>query len=144
MAAPFGDTVELMTATRSAAAAADQLIDRLQNTPLTAQQQQAVSTALLQKGTSGTVDYDSARQLAWSWLLLNSTDQNRQSLFPELFLQLHQGRAEADPIPGSENLSVTVIRIDPALSLPPIANYDPISFRKAFEALSQSPPPRTP
>ena len=144
VAAPFGDTVELMTATRSAAAAADQLIDRLQNTPLTAQQQQAVSTALLQKGTSGTVDYDSARQLAWSWLLLNSTDQNRQSLFPELFLQLHQGRAEADPIPGSENLSVTVIRIDPALSLPPIANYDPISFRKAFEALSQSPPPRTP
>ncbi|MFN5623945.1 MAG: hypothetical protein ACK5DM_08365, partial [Planctomyces sp.] len=71
-------------------------------------------------------------------LLLNSaTADEQQKLFPQLFLQLHQGRAESDPIPGS-NETVTVIRIDPALSLPPIAGYDPQSFRAAFETIRKS------
>lgn len=140
VSAPFGNTAELITATRSAAAAAEQLAHRLENSTLTQQQQQEITTRLLNAGTAATVDYDSARQIAWAWLLLNSaTADEQQRLFPQLFLQLHQGRAESDPIPGS-NETVTVIRIDPALSLPPIAGYDPQSFRAAFEIIRKSQP----
>jgi hypothetical protein len=135
---PFGDTRELIKAARVAAASAEQIASRLETSTLTPQQQQAVTAGLLNAGTAATVDYDSARQIAWSWLLLNSaTADEQQKLFPQLFLQLHQGRAESDPIPGS-NETVTVIRIDPALSLPPIAGYDPQSFRAAFEAIRKS------
>lgn len=137
---PFGDTAELIKATRTAATAAEQLATRLESSALTPQQRQALTAGLLNAGTAGTVDYDSARQIAWSWLLLNSaTADEQQQLFPQLFLQLHQGRAETDPIPGS-NKTVTVIRIDPALSLPPIAGYDPQSFRAAFEKIRNTQP----
>lgn len=135
---PFGDTRKLIKAARAAAASAEQIASRLETSTLTTQQQQAVTAGLLNAGTAATLDYDSARQIAWSWLLLNSaTADEQQKLFPQLFLQLHQGRAESDPIPGS-NETVTVIRIDPALSLPPIAGYDPQSFRAAFETIRKS------
>jgi len=137
---PFGETPALITAARTAAAAAEQLAAQIENTRLTPQQQQAITASLLKMGTAGTVDYDSARQIAWSWLLLNpATAEQQAKLFPQLFLQLHQGREESDPIPGSTE-KVTVIRIDPALSLPPIAGYQPQTFRAAFDAIRQSQP----
>lgn len=140
VSAPFGDTPALITAARNAASTAEKLAARIESTPLTPQQQQAITTGLLQIGTAGNVDYDSARQIAWSWLLLNSATAEQQTkLFPQLFLQLHQGREESDPIPGSTE-KVTVIRIDPALSLPPIAGYQPQTFRAAFETIRQSQP----
>ncbi len=140
VSAPFGDTPALITAARNAASTAEKLAARIESTPLTQQQQQAITTGLLQIGTAGNVDYDSARQIAWSWLLLNSATAEQQTkLFPQLFLQLHQGREESDPIPGSTE-KVTVIRIDPALSLPPIAGYQPRTFRAAFETIRQSQP----
>ncbi|MFM7834620.1 MAG: hypothetical protein ACKPJD_22700, partial [Planctomycetaceae bacterium] len=85
---PFGETPALITAARTAAAAAEQLAAQIENTRLTPQQQQAITASLLKMGTAATVDYDSARQLAWSWLLLNpATAEQQAKLFPQLFLQ---------------------------------------------------------
>ncbi|MFM8728935.1 MAG: hypothetical protein ACKON9_27860, partial [Planctomycetaceae bacterium] len=64
---PFGETPALITAARTAAAAAEQLAAQIEKTRLTPQQQQAITASLLNMGAAGTVDYDSARQLAWSW-----------------------------------------------------------------------------
>lgn len=97
-------------------------------------------------------DYDSARQLAWAAQVLRRELASERSdeplrtrvaaLEPELtdieqlfVLNLIDGRAAQQKLPGSTK-SREVKEIDLEKTLPPIADYDAVTFRDKFRKLS--------
>lgn len=123
----------------------------LEHQPLTRDQGLPLLRQFLQAADSDYWDYDSARQLVWGMQVLRrelATDRSPANLREQLAsldkdfaeieshfsLNLLDGLKAMQEIPGSTNRR-EVIEIDLTKSLPPIAKYDAVLFRKQCRSL---------
>ena len=148
--APFGDRTALIAAARALAREAADAATQLDADERVSVDVLSLRERLLQTAAETVIDYDSARTLVWASLILEQADRQSGSvsglslgaerllqaekLFPDLYLRLQQGQAAQMQIPGASQ-SRSVLLVDPALTLPPAAAWEPTTFLQRFRQL---------
>jgi len=155
-AAPFGDVMSVPLAARELAAACDELAISIESSGWTEESQRLMLNAILTAGggfAKPVADYDSARQYAWAFAVLQaeSEGKKRSDVITEWFgseaglstrlgvpllLDLKVGEQTQTLLPGAEE-TLSILQIDPARVLPPIAGYDAVKFQAAFREVQQ-------
>ncbi len=147
---PFGDREALVKSARATANECETLAIEVAEQDVTFDNGTALLERIAEIGATEKLDYDSARQLVWAFIVvqeeLNShlTEGSASPLMNEklasvkgmFVLSLKTGRLENHQIPGATQ-SRPVTAIDLSVVLPPIANYDAIAFQKAFVEIRQ-------
>ena len=147
---PFGDRDKLIKTARASAESSDKLAVALEDLEMTVTDGTAILEQITEMAATETLDYDSARQLVWAFIIVQKELELRvekETASPliseeltsvkEMFLlSLKDGRQEEHQIPGAPRTR-PVREVDLKTVLPPIANYDAIAFQKAFAELRQ-------
>lgn len=156
VATPFGDGEVVTKAARELATACDELAIALESSDWTQASQQQLLDAVLAAGgglVTPVADYDSARQYAWAFGVLQAEleGKKRSAVIDEWFgsesglstrlgvpllLDLKVGESVQLLIPGAQK-ERSILQIDPQRVLPPIAGYDAIQFQAAFREIQQ-------
>ena len=147
---PFGDRNALVRSARATADECDRLAMALNAQEINVKDGTALLERITEMAATETLDYDSARQLVWAFLIVQEELQPRvakgiasplmteelTSVKEMFILSLKNGRLEDHLIPGATQ-SRPVTAVDLKIVLPPIANYDAIAFQKAFAEFRQ-------
>lgn len=150
---PFGDREKLIHAARASADSSDKLAVALSGQDMTVSEATALLAQITAMAATETLDYDSARQLVWAFtvvqdeLKLRAEAGTASPLMTEeltsvramFVLSLKDGRQEEHQIPGASQTR-PVKEVDLQTVLPPIADYDAMTFQKAFAELRQRNP----
>jgi hypothetical protein len=156
VATPFGDSMAVTVAARDLAAACDALAISIESSGWTDESQRLMLDAILAAGgglATPVADYDSARQYAWAFAVLQaeSEGKKRADVITDWFgseaglstrsgvpllLDLKVGEQTQTLLPGAEE-TLSILQIDPARVLPPIAGYDAVQFQAAFREIHQ-------
>lgn len=150
---PFGDRPALIAAARTLAKEAATAAMQLEADERVAVELLSLRERLLQTAAETVIDYDSARLLVWASLILEQAQrpsdsvtgtslgaellQRAEKRFPDLYLRLQRGQAAQMQIPGASQ-SRSVLLVDPALTLPPAAAWEPTTFLQRFQQLQAS------
>jgi hypothetical protein len=150
---PFGDRPALIAAARTLAEEAAAAATQLEADESVTVELLRLRERLLQTAAETVIDYDSARSLVWASLILEQADRQADSVsgtslgaelllqaekrFPDLYLRLQRGQATQMQIPGASQ-SRSVLLVDPALTLPPAAAWEPTTFLQRFQQLHAS------
>ena len=147
---PFGDREMLIKAARASADSSDKLALALDSQELTMADGTVILEQITEMAATETLDYDSARQLVWAFIVVQQelkscgeqgassqlVDEELTSVKQMFVLKLKDGRPAKHQIPGAAEES-DVKEVDLKTVLPPIANYDAIAFQKVFAELRQ-------
>lgn len=156
VATPFGDGRAVTVAARELAAACDALANSIESSGWTEESQRLILDAILAAGgglAKPVADYDSARQYSWAFAVLQAESEGhkRADVIAEWFgseaglstrlgvpllLDLKVGEQTQTLLPGAEE-TLSILQIDPARVLPPIAGYDAVQFQAAFREIQQ-------
>lgn len=145
---PFADREALVSSARAAADEFDKLSMALDAQEISVSEGKVLLERMAEIAATETLDYDSARQLVWAFIVVQNelrtslTDGAVSPLINDelasvktmFVLSLKDGRLEDHQIPGATQ-SRSVTAVDLKIVLPPIANYDAIAFQKAFQEL---------
>lgn len=148
---PFGDREMLIKTARACADSSDKLAVALDGQELTMTDGTAILEQIAEMAATETLDYDSARQLVWAFIVVQQELKSRReqgassplvnedltSVKAMFVLTLKDGREADHQIPGAEPKKTSVNEVDLEKVLPPIAKYDAIAFQKAFAELRQ-------
>ncbi len=150
---PFGDRPALIAAARTLAEEAAAAATQLEADESVTVELLRLRERLLQTAAETVIDYDTARSLVWASLILEQADRQADSVsgtslgaelllqaekrFPDLYLRLQRGQAAHMQIPGASQ-SRSVLLVDPALTLPPAAAWEPTTFLQRFQQLHAS------
>ena len=149
---PFGRRERWNDATDPLTKQLDELASSLERKPLSRDTGLSLLREIAAVAESDLWDYDSARQLVWAAQVLRrelATDRSDESLrarvvaietdladIEKLFvLNLLDGRTAQQKLPGATK-SREVKEVDLEKTLPPIADYDAITFRDKFRKLA--------
>ena len=150
---PFGDRPALIAAARTLAEEAAAAATQLDADERASVDVLSLRERLLETAAETVIDYDSARILVWASLILEQAERPSDSVsgpslgaelllqaerrFPDLYLRLQRGQATQMQIPGASQ-SRSVLLVDPALTLPPAAAWEPTTFLQRFRQLHAS------
>ena len=146
---PFGDRESLTRAARVSAESSDKLAVAIDDQEMMVTHGVAFLEQIAELAATETLDYDSARQLLWAFAVVQQELEPRvekgtasplireelTSVKSMFVLSLTDGRPAEHQIPGGTKQIVK--EVDLKTVLPPIADYDAIAFRNAFEELRQ-------
>lgn len=153
---PFGENAAVTAAARDLAAACEAMALSIESTGWSGESQRRVLGGILAAGgglVKPVADYDSARQYAWAFAVLQAevAGKKRAEAVEEWFgsesglstrsgvpllLDLKVGEPVQLLIPGATK-EREILQIDPRRVLPPIAGYDAVQFQTAFREIRQ-------
>ncbi len=152
---PFGDQQQLIATARASANLAETTAAALSGKDLRASNAIELLERIAKTAATETMDYDSARQLVWAFEILRTELLPTQNSLPEspllngdlteiksmFVLDLKDAERYGQNIPrtipgATEERTVNEVNLEKIL--PPIAEYDALKFREAFDQLRQS------